>query len=1057
MPVNIDILDFKCFNVLKNGPNFDQNTGDFTTNLVGNVGEKVKVEFYAYVSQFASAENGNEWNLTGAPTNEIRRSSGSFLDDEIQIGDYFNFFDNWEERKEPPITIDFAGTVTFISSDGLTLQYTPVISAPTNTGNLTNVGMSFDQGVLNNINRALFLKFGLLENEETFNYLSKTSESQQVYYVGELQNDTRKEMESLGNVKDWVSGKAYATRVLAPPFEIFGADAFFIEHEFVINPFYILAYREFIESSVTPDIFSGDNALKYAFEIEFRKSLTNTGSSKPKSFSDLLGFVGWYGENLNGLNPDYEILSISYEDEGSGVPLDGVNISLTTKATIVISKIGGTITDFSVGAYLIKIPESEEEYIGTDTDIMYNYMYRSSATSSDGHIPPSGFLNTSLVGGDLILEYDITFSVDERLRLSTDNEYLLLVQMEDPSISAGDSDRIMLIADFRNYVDLDFLSLFVNVDEYLFLQHTQNLNSNEGISSLVTSNEDGILLNAAIATDTSRDVVINSVVASLLAYDSVNNKSFELDRYDFNIGEAIISGGVQQIEVDTTRGYPLPSGDDFNLVKISTGAQQGDFRQYSIQIGQKVKWQDWIFNPSVDSVFFNSSQPNNNLNLKSSNYSDLEGYEIYFALIINVTGKDDLGRTLTGDYVHYGSSISVNDYDESDGSVTGVIQTFDLDTGNSLQGNILYNGKDTLFRSVFQNAAAMQYAIHRIEPSQNQGDGILELSSQVVSVPNNLLKPIAGESQLTFDLVGSTLTTECLIDGSLIQEGVSYKLSARTSFIPVPPFSFGNDFIFDGVNDRGERTGVNKPLGDSWTLEIWYKWKDISATEVVFNTNKVSGTPPEDTFGLAHNILDNQSAVRFRDPSGDAQDISILPDVGLPSNEADYTPNANDRVCVIISQYLDGSDYKIRTFFGNLDQNNDPAFPPVDGGNKAVLTNGSNLDTDSQTLGEGSHDGSKVSKIEQIQFGCFTQNNTAYADFANVGIGLARFYEAEFSLSDMYQAFNNGDGAERRSDKNAYFEYLFNEIINTNQIEDEIGSNNISLINTNLGASLEPW
>ena len=74
----------------------------------------------------------------------------------------------------------------------------------------------------------------------------------------------------------------------------------------------------------------------------------------------------------------------------------------------------------------------------------------------------------------------------------------------------------------------------------------------------------------------------------------------------------------------------------------------------------------------------------------------------------------------------------------------------------------------------------MGVGIHRIEVSQNQGDGIIEMSSLTPSDEGGLLKPLGGELQLKFDKIGSVLTTECLISGEAIQEGASYKLSART-------------------------------------------------------------------------------------------------------------------------------------------------------------------------------------------------------------------------------------------------------------------------------------
>lgn len=796
MPVLVDIFDFKCFNQLRNGELFDQNLSEFTPNLVGNIGEKVKVEFKANVSQTSNTEGVEEWNIVEIVDDasiEIERGSGSFLDDNIQVGDSFTYYNDWINRK---VNVgSFTGVIRFISSDGKLIRFDTIVFIPPSTGIVagivTNVGLVFDQLAPENINTAFFLKFGLLGNDETFNYLSKTTEAPQVYYRGELvttPTPTLVEAESLGSIKDWVTGRADVGLLDTNP--DLGAAQYTITHEFVLAPFYILSYRQFIEAGTIPDILKGDSSIKYAAELEFRKTLTNTGSSKIQSFDNLDGFVGWYGENFNGLNNKYQISSISYEEISSSDPLDGVNINSSTRATIRVINTGGAITAYSCSVYLFKVPDSEDDYIGTTTDLLENFLFKSEIVSSPATSTPN--VTTSLSLGDLIIEYDIDYTTAQKLQLTTDDEYILLVQVEDPTIAAGNSDRVMLLADFRNYVDIDFLAGFVNVNAYNILQHLQDI-GDTGSAIQVLSNEDGILLDAVIGTDVSKEVIINSISVDLIAYSASLNKSFALDQYSFNLGEQNIVNGSSEINVDSLRGYPLPDGDEFNFAKAKNLSIVSGFQQYSIQLGQKIKWQDWIFNPLVDNAFFDASQPNNNLNEKSSNYSDEQTYQIKLALTVNVTGLDDLGRLITGDFINFGVDLSINDYGESVDSVSGVIQTFDQETGNSLEGNILYNGKDTLFRAVFSNAAAMQYGIHRIEPSQNQGDGILELSSVRPSVQNNLLKPVDGETQLTFDLVGSDLTTECLIDGSLIQEGINYKLSAR---VAAEPLILENAFTF---------------------------------------------------------------------------------------------------------------------------------------------------------------------------------------------------------------------------------------------------------------------
>jgi hypothetical protein len=296
-----------------------------------------------------------------------------------------------------------------------------------------------------------------------------------------------------------------------------------------------------------------------------------------------------------------------------------------------------------------------------------------------------------------------------------------------------------------------------------------------GTGAITAINEDGVLMKSVFSVDTTKNVVINSLKVKLLAYNEITGASFELDAYNVDVSA---SPDGKLFNVNTTRGYKLASGDKFNRVKFITSSLVGTDQYYELEIGQKIKWQDWILNPNADPVFLDETKPNGNLNYKSSNYSNIFDYVIKVAVIVNVTGNDAIGRRISGDAIQLGGTVTVQEYKES-GDVFGTIQTIDQETGTPLGGAVLYNGKDTLFRATFNNYNAVSYAILRIEPVNNTGDGIFELSSLRLPPSGNLLKPLEGESYLKVYQAGSNIVAECLIDGNLIEDNVNYKLSAR--------------------------------------------------------------------------------------------------------------------------------------------------------------------------------------------------------------------------------------------------------------------------------------
>jgi hypothetical protein len=115
---------------------------------------------------------------------------------------------------------------------------------------------------------------------------------------------------------------------------------------------------------------------------------------------------------------------------------------------------------------------------------------------------------------------------------------------------------------------------------------------------------------------------LNSLEFALVAFNTVTNSYFTLDApYFINTAGAVVSGGVQQINITQSRGYTGLFDENFNRVEVRAGAKVGDLQAYNFLFSQKIRWQDWLNNPNADTIFFDNTKPQNNLNFKSSNYS----------------------------------------------------------------------------------------------------------------------------------------------------------------------------------------------------------------------------------------------------------------------------------------------------------------------------------------------------------------------------------------------------------------------------------------------------
>jgi hypothetical protein len=242
------------------------------------------------------------------------------------------------------------------------------------------------------------------------------------------------------------------------------------------------------------------------------------------------------------------------------------------------------------------------------------------------------------------------------------------------------------------------------------------------------------------------------------------------------------------INTNTTRGYQLVSGSEKNGVSLvlDAGGVGTSTPLYEFTFAQKIKWQDWLKNTDVNNIFYNALKPQNNLNFKSSNYSNVFGYQIQMMFEINMAGVNALGISGNTDYRYFTPNLRIYDYDLDSYTTprfTQVIETFHPTTLADLGGAILV-GEDTLFKTTWTDTFGAItditnfWGIHRIEVSGGVGN-IYELSSyETNELTNNLLKPITG-SYLTKTLTAGKLVTTCYIDGTKLASGVNYDISAR--------------------------------------------------------------------------------------------------------------------------------------------------------------------------------------------------------------------------------------------------------------------------------------
>jgi hypothetical protein len=456
MPLRLDISNFKCFNQNRNGSDFSANTSEFATTLVGNVGEKVKVSYKATFNYFSNADLANTWTLKAG---KITRANGDFqTDDSLVIGDVFKFFAVF--ANSDTASEEFEATITGFADSGKTMLFNVDSGTQTTTGLSTEVGIICDPNNASNGHTAMINRFGVIPNTDDYSNNSLVSDNSQSYSVLGLSGITAPITATPeGIYRDWVSGTLTAFISSLNPSDY--SVTYQIDTSLLYSPPILSATFLTCKAGTAPDIFAGDNSLKYAFELILRKSKTDIATSKSVVFDSLDGSVGWFDENFNGGSSDYSAIT-EYEDTATAEEATALQTSRKTTATITLSKASAP---FSAGQVLVAVvqylPLNESAYTNTSTDYQTNFLYDTiRVVEGAGDVVGTGIIkraNASISGDDIVLEIDVEYSTAQGVTVTGGN-FLIGVSVEDSALSAGNSDRVMVLADVRQYQGIGLIS-----------------------------------------------------------------------------------------------------------------------------------------------------------------------------------------------------------------------------------------------------------------------------------------------------------------------------------------------------------------------------------------------------------------------------------------------------------------------------------------------------------------------------------------------------------------------------------------------------------------------
>jgi hypothetical protein len=777
----------KFYNIFQNGDSLTGSPLDFTTNLIGFADERVKVITEVIVETFIVFSQSNPATML-----ETAPASGVFVFT-INSGDWaiegFSVADAIQIDEDLTGVGTSAATGIIDSLDGNQMIFTVT------SGSLADAPANPDNGYTLRVNNlqpleALKYSYGINSNDEEYNNINKTTGANQTFYTGNigLGSPRSTAIQAMipidsGINNDWHSnangiGEICEVRFVSESVDL-EQQKFEITHVFRITPAYIEGQLSNLQNKVAPALFAGDASLKYAVQYDWRTILTNPNTSKKVIDGGNKGSVGWREESLNGYTNHFSVESVVYTDDATGLPADGVLRSGTTKVVIRVRKLHDIWLIDRIGV-IIKTLVPEDEYTNTLTTYDQNFIlddiyYTLTAPTK---VNPVGAnlvsLRGDIDGGDPnVLEYTtyVTYNAGQQTRIDEDTYYELDIVAGTGLTTNLNTDKVCLIADVNTYDVTNDIPNLLTPFSMKFYDESLPVSTGTGYTSFAGWNYDNLAVETIFNISLNNGAFINSINMLWIAFDPATNEYWEVQNYAIQYDETQV-GAIQQLSLDSDRGFNLEDDSDFNNVKVTTGIEFLGQQIYTVQVPFNVDWRDWQPDLNADTIFYDIAELNDNLNKKSSNYSNLNGYELRFGLLVDMSGTAIDGSVGQTDYLILSPDCPILDEDLPV-DYTSTIETFTEDGLTNLNGAIKDTG-NTLFKTTFTQVSgpftdlANHWATHKIEDVGQLGNDVDKLSTENFQPTTNKLNPVAGEALLKKELIAGDIVTSCLIDGSLV-------------------------------------------------------------------------------------------------------------------------------------------------------------------------------------------------------------------------------------------------------------------------------------------------
>lgn len=531
-----------------------------------------------------------------------------------------------------------------------------------------------------------------------------------------------------------------------------------------------------------------------------------------------LGNTGWFDENFNGLDNDFEVTKIEYYNP-LGDQITEIDYGNTTGISIEVEGIQNLTPGSSrIGVGFIYLPKDEDDYkvnefpfhencrINTGGDgINDYYLLNSSYPVRQGYSPDGSRIDFQAVqilqiGIDKIrLDGFYTptpeFTSFIESKSEENRKYMVWISVADQNLDTNDSNRVALRVDVNNMklaiADAGPYPGMTNT----FLEHHETV-ADAGVEVYSGYVEDDILANIQFLKDITNGEELVGQSFCIEAKKTATGLSYELETTNVDFSSFPSEpDGTKLINFESERGFKLVDGNNKNLIEVKrkTDIDAGDNRGYRSLYAWKIRWEDWIERSDAPSDFVDALLKQNGKNNDWYHYISTVGYVINLVVKTRVLDSDGELKEYNNEYLY-----NFKDYEDNEKLLaehnyfrhsdnTTLNNGVDIITGRPL--GVIIEGEFTrieidytLINGRLWDISEVGYATICIEVDEGSGyKDFRQLSSLWGSEVDNPLKPITGSLGTKIELLvgAETIKTSCLIDPDILKNAIRYKISGR--------------------------------------------------------------------------------------------------------------------------------------------------------------------------------------------------------------------------------------------------------------------------------------